>query len=90
VASEWSIRIIFVLLLALSVSIKARGQSHHRLQRLVMATKDGAALFAQSDVMRTLEVGTKSAKAQITDKAKATEMLEDDPGSTSAQTRDSR
>jgi hypothetical protein len=40
--------------------------------------------------MRTLEVGTKSAKAQITDKAKATEMLEDDPGSTSAQTRDSQ
>jgi hypothetical protein len=44
----------------------------------------------QYHVMRTLEVGTKSAKAQITDKAKATEMLEDDPGSTSAQTRDSR
>jgi hypothetical protein len=42
----------------------------------------------QHDVMRTLEVGTKSAKAQISDKAKATEMLEDDPGSTSAEMRD--
>ena len=41
----------------------------------------------QYDVMRTLEVRTKSAKAQITDKAKATEMLEVDPGSTSAQVR---
>jgi hypothetical protein len=40
--------------------------------------------------MRALEVGTKSAKAQITEKAKVTEMLEDDPGSTSAQMRDSR
>jgi putative oxidoreductase len=50
--------------------------------------RDGAALFAQ-------EVETKSAKAQIAEKAKATEMLEDDPfssdpGSTSAQWRNSR
>lgn len=41
----------------------------------------------QHDIMRTLEVGTKRAKAQITDKAKATEKLEDDPGSTSVQMR---
>ena len=45
--------------------------------------RDGAALLAK-------EVETKSAKAQITDKAKASEMPEDDPGSTSAQMRGSR
>jgi hypothetical protein len=44
----------------------------------------------QYDVTRTLEVGMKSAKARTTGKAKTTEMLEDDPGSTSAQMRDSR
>ena len=44
----------------------------------------------QHDVMRTLEVGTRTAKAQITEKAKATEMLGDDPGSTSAQMSDSQ
>jgi putative oxidoreductase len=59
-------------------------------QRLVLATNDGAALSAPYEVTRTLEVETKSAKVQITDKAKAAEMLEDDPGSTSAQMRDSR
>ena len=46
-------------------------------------------------VLAPLELETKSAKAQITEKAKATEMLEDypyssDPGSSSAQWRDSR
>jgi putative oxidoreductase len=50
--------------------------------------RDGAALLAK-------EVETKSAKVQVTGKAKATEMLKDDPfssdpGSTSAQWRDSR
>jgi hypothetical protein len=50
--------------------------------------RDGAALLAK-------EVETKSAKAQVTEKAKATEMLKDDPfssdpGSTSAQWRESR
>jgi putative oxidoreductase len=50
--------------------------------------KDGASLFAR-------EVETKSAKAQITEKAKTTEMLEDDPlssdpGSTSAEWKDWR
>jgi len=37
-----------------------------------------------------LIVGMKSAKGQITDQAGASEMLEDDPGSASAQMRDSR
>jgi len=59
-------------------------------QRLVLATKDEAALFAQYDVIGTWEVETKSANGRITEKAKATKMLEDDPGSSSAQMRDSR
>ena len=41
-------------------------------------------------VLAPLELETKSAKAQTIDRAKAAEMLEDDPGSTSAQMRDSR
>ena len=45
--------------------------------------------YGQYDVIRPLKVETKSAKAQRTHKANTTEMLEDDPGSTSAQMRDS-
>ena len=56
----------------------------------VPATKDGAGSFAQYGVKRTLGIETKSATAQRTEKAKASEMLEDDPGSSSAQIRDSR
>ena len=56
----------------------------------VPGAKDRAALSAQYDVIRTLGVERKSAKAQIAEKVKATEMLEGDPGSTSAQIRDSR
>jgi putative oxidoreductase len=81
---------IVVTVLWLLVAYSVRSAFSGIFQRLVLATKDGAALFAQYDVIRTLEVETKSAKAQITDKAKATEMLEEDPGSTSAQMRDSR
>lgn len=57
--------------------------------------KDGAALFAKDDVIGTLEVETKNAKAQITVRAKATDTLEDDPfssdpGSSSAESKDWR
>src|SRR5580704_13516700 len=81
---------IVVTVLWLLVAYSVRCAFSGIFQRLVLATKDGAGLFVQYDVIRTLEVGTKSAKAQITEKVKATEMLEDDPGSTSAQMRDSR
>jgi hypothetical protein len=57
---------------------------------MVLSTKDGAALFARYDALGTLEVEAKSAKAHTAEKAKATSMLEDDPGSTSAQITDSR
>ena len=43
VASECGIRIIFVLLLLLSVSIEARGQSHHRLLTIPIEI-DGASV----------------------------------------------
>jgi putative oxidoreductase len=81
---------IVVTFLWLLVAYSVRSAFAGIFQRMVLVTKDGAALFAQYDVMRTLEVGTKSAKAQITEKTKATEMLEDDPGSSSAQMRDSQ
>jgi putative oxidoreductase len=81
---------IVVTVLWLQVAYSVRSAFSGIFQRLVLATKDGAALFAQHDVIRTLEVETKSAKAQIAEKTKATEMLEDDPGSTSAQMRASR
>ena len=81
---------IVVTVLWLLVAYSVRSAFSGIFQRLVLAIKDGAALFAQHDVIRTLGVETKSAKAQITDKAKAMEMLEDDPGSSSAQMTDSR
>jgi putative oxidoreductase len=81
---------IVVTVLWLLVAYSVRSAFSGIFQRLVLSTKDGAALFAQYHVIRTLGGETKSAKAQITDKAKATEKLEEDPGSTSAQMRDSR
>ena len=81
---------IVVTVLWLLVAYSVRCAFSGIFQRLVQATKDAAGLFAPHEVTRTLEVETKSAKAQITEKAKATEILEDDPGSTSAQMRDSR
>ena len=81
---------IVVTVLWLLVAYSVRSAFSGIFQRMVLVTKDGAALFAQYDVVRTLEAGTKSAKAQIIDKAKASGMLEDDPGSTSLQLRDSR
>jgi len=41
-------------------------------------------------VIRSVGVGMRGAKARITEKAKATKMLEDDPGSTSGQMMDPR
>jgi putative oxidoreductase len=81
---------IVVTVLWLLVAYSVRSAFSGIFQRMMLVTKDGAALFARYDVTRTVEVGTKSAKAQITEKAKATDMLEDDPGSSSAQMRGSR
>jgi putative oxidoreductase len=81
---------IVVTVLWLLVAYSVRSAFSGIFQRLVLATKDEAALFAQYDVIGTWEVETKSANGRITEKAKATKMLEDDPGSSSAQMRDSR
>jgi putative oxidoreductase len=81
---------IVVTILWLLAAYSVRSAFSGIFQRFVVPTKDGAALSPQYEVIRTLAVGTKSAKAQITDKAKASEMPEDDPGSTSAQMRGSR
>lgn len=81
---------IVVTVLWLLVAFSVRSAFTGIFQRLVVLTKDGTAVFAQYGVMRTLIVGMKSAKGQITDQAGAPEMLEDDPGSASAQMRDSR
>jgi hypothetical protein len=81
---------IVVTVLWLLVAFSVRSAFTGIFQRLVVPTKDEAAVFARCGVMRTLVVGMKSAKGQITDKAGASEMLEDDPGSASAQMRESR
>jgi putative oxidoreductase len=81
---------IVVSVLWLLVAFSVRSAFSGIFQRFVVPINDGAALFAQYGVMRSLVVGWKSAKAEITDKAGASEMLEDDPGSTSTQMRDSR
>jgi putative oxidoreductase len=81
---------IVVTVLWLVVAYSVRSAFSGIFQRLALPTTDGAALFPRYGVVRTSEVGTKSAKAQITDKARVSEMLEDDPGSTSTQMRDSR
>jgi putative oxidoreductase len=81
---------IVVTILWLLAAYSVRSAFSGIFQRFVVPTKDGAALSPKYEVIRTLAVGTKSAKAQITDKAKASEMPEDDPGSTSAQMRGSR
>ena len=81
---------IVVTVLWLLVAYSVRSAFSGIFHRLLLATKGGAALFAEYDVIRTLEVETKSAKAQIAEKNKATNMLEDDPGSSSAQMRASR
>ena len=80
---------IFVTVLWFLVAYSVRSAFSGIFQR-VPATKDGAGSFAQYGVKRTLGIETKSATAQRTEKAKASEMLEDDPGSSSAQIRDSR
>jgi putative oxidoreductase len=80
---------IMVTVLWLLVAYSVRSAFSRIFQR-VPATKDGAGSFAQYGAKRTLDVQTKSATAQRTEKAKASEMLEDDPGSSSAQMRDSR
>jgi len=80
---------IMVTVLWLLVAYSVRSAFSRIFQR-VPATKDGAGSFAQYGAKRTLDVQTKSATAQRTEKAKASEMLEDDPGSSSAQLRDSR
>jgi len=80
---------IVVTVLWLLVAYSVRSAFSGIFQR-VPATKDGAASFARYGVKRTLEVETKSATAQKTENAKAWEMPEDDPGSSSAQMRDSR
>ena len=89
IRAGWPLAIV-VTVLWLLVAYSVRSAFSGIFQRLVLATKDGAALFAQYDVIRTLEVETKSAKAQIAEKIKATNTLEDDPGSSSAPMRDSR
>jgi putative oxidoreductase len=81
---------IVVTALWLLVAYSVRSAFSGIFQRFVLPTTDGAGLFAQYGVMRTLDEGTKSAKAPITDRARASEMLEGDPGSSSAQLRDSR
>jgi putative oxidoreductase len=75
---------IVVTVLWLLVAYSVRSAFSGIFQRLVLSTKDGAALFAQ------YRGETKSAKTQISETAKATEMLADDPGSSSAQMRESR
>jgi putative oxidoreductase len=81
---------IVVTVLWLLLAYSVRPAFSGIFQRLVPATKDGGALFAQHGVKRTLDVETQRAKAPRTEKAKAMEMLEDDPGSTSAQVKGSR
>ena len=43
------------------------------------------ALFAQYDVISALEARAKNIKSEITGKTEAPEMLDDDPGSSSAE-----
>ena len=81
---------IVVTVLWLLVTYSVRSAFSGIFQRVVLPTKDGAALFAPYGITRTLQVGTKSAKTQMADKAGASEIPEDDPGSASAQMRDSR
>jgi putative oxidoreductase len=81
---------IVVTVLWLLVAYSVRSAFAGIFQRWVLSTKDGAALFAQYGVIRTSGGETKGAKAQIGETAKATEMLADDPGSSSAQMRVSR
>lgn len=76
---------IVVTVLWLLVAFSVRSAFSGIFQRFVLPTKDGVASFAQYGVKRTLDVQTKSATAQRTAKAKGSEMLEDDPGSSSAR-----
>jgi putative oxidoreductase len=79
--------VVTVLWLLVAYSVRS---AFSGIFQCVPGAKDRAASFSQYDVKRTLEADTKSATAQRTEKAKASEMLEDDPGSSSAQVRDSR
>jgi putative oxidoreductase len=81
---------IVVTILWLLVAYSVRSAFSGIFQRLALTTRDGGAVFAQYDVIRSLGVGMRGAKARITEKAKATKMLEDDPGSTSGQMMDPR
>ena len=73
--------VVTVLWLLVAYSVRS---AFSGIFQCVPAANDRAASFAQYGVE------TKSGNVQLTEKAKAPEMLKEDPGSTSAQMTDSR